>query len=241
MALTVTQCADWLRLTLGGTPTGVAGVLEIANLAGHHLFSMTRWRFLEGADVFLSTVASQDYLSLPLNFSSPISLCGVTINADIEWREKSVIAQMRQDYLVSTDNGGQYFVAVEHAAATGSTPPTARLAIFPTPQATTANLFRLTYRAGWANLTSDSDYIPIPIWCEGLFLRVLAAFARGLYREEQGSTDARLAEIQAGPIYAAALKEDGSKQIDHGPMLGAIHQSGWRDGSFPRFWASTGP
>lgn len=240
MALTVTQCADWIRLTLGGTPSGTAGVLDLVNLAGMHLVGMTRWRFLEGADVLLSTVASQEYIDLPSNFSSPLSICGVSINADIAWRSREVLARMRQDYVV-TDNGGQYFVAVEHAAATGSTPPTARLSIYPAPPNTEADVFRLTYRAGWAKLTSDADYVPIPIWAEALFLRILGAFARGFHREEQGSVDARLAEIQAGPIFSAAVKEDKTKQIDHGPMRGAIHQSGWRDGNFPRYWTSTGP
>ena len=240
MTLTVANCANWIELSLGGQPSSQAGVLELVNLSGLHMVGMTRWRFLEGADVLLSTVADQEYIDLPSNFSTPISLCGSTINSDVAWASREDIAMMRQSPSVS-GNGGVYFFATSFSAATGATPPVPRLEIFPTPESATTDQFRLVYRAGWAALTSDSDYVPIPEYCRALFVRILGAFTRGLHREEQGSVDARLMEIRNGPIFAAAQKDDKTKQVDRGLIRGSIYQSGWRDGAYPRIWTSTGP
>lgn len=241
MALTVLQCADWIRLTLGGKPDAVLPTLQLVNMTGKHLVSMTSWRYLEGVALDLDTVASQEYIDLPTNFAAPISIESVSSANPIVWTTREALNVMRSTSSVTSTNGYTW-VAVETVAASGSTPPTTRLAIYPTPADTATGVYHLVYRAGWANLTSESDFIPIPVWAETLFVQVLKSFARGLQREEEGSADDRLAAIQQGIIFRNAMREDRTKQTDHGQIRGAIHQrrSRFRIWPFSGLY-STGP
>mgnify|MGYP001559722213 CR=1 FL=1 len=240
MALTVLQCEQWIRLTLGGSPDPVLSTLQLVNMTGKHFVSMTSWRYLEGVEATLDTVLSQTWLALPANFKSPIALYGATSNAAIEWTTREALNEMRAQS-TPAGTGGYTYAVVETVAATGSTPPTTRLAIFPPSSTTASAVYRMVYRAGWANLTADATYVPIPVWGENLFETLLMAFARGLQREEQGSTDKRLEEIARGRIFRNALHDDRTKQPEHGRIQGAIAQRRRRWRVWPFSGHSTGP
>ncbi len=233
---------------MGGQPSGLTSVLDLINMAGRYLVGMTRWRYLEGVDYTLGTTASQSYITLPTNFASAVSLVGMTENIVAEWVDRDAIAQMRASGS-STPALGVYYVAISYAVPAVTDPPSssapvARLELYPTPSATSASVFRLVYRAGWADLTGDDQYVPVPPNnIETLFLQILAAFGRGSHREETGTIDERLAaQIVAGPIYRAALKEDKTKQVDHGYMRGALSNvAGLRDPLRPSYFTISGP
>ena len=242
MALTVQQCAGWIGLTLGGIPDPVLSTLQLVNMAGRHLVGMTSWRFLEGVEATLDTVAAQTYIALPANFSSMVSIEAADGAERIEWTTREGMNALRTDQSAS-GGGGLTYAVVETVAASGTTPPTPRLAIFPPSAAT----YRIVYRAGWADMTGDGDHLPFQVQeIETLYILILQAHARALQREEQGTLSMRLAEIQGepnrpGPVYRAALTADRRKQRDHGQIRGAIHarRRGVRVWPFPGY--STGP
>lgn len=104
--------------------------------------------------------------------------------------------------------------------AYSGTPPTPILEIGPGAGSNETGAFRLFYRSRWTRLTADSSVIQIPEYVEMLFLQIARAVARGYVREDTGSLDARLAEIQAGPIFHAAKKSDGALQLYYGKIRG---------------------
>lgn len=239
MALTVTQCAEWIRLTLGGTPGGITSTLQLVNMAGRALTRMTAWRWLEGAEVDLDVVADQGYVVLPANFSKPISLVQASARGEIEWITREEMVARRQRLAPRTSDTGCVYVAVSTAAGSGSTPPTARLEIDP-PRATSATAyFKLVYKAKWIDLSDESDYVQVPDWCEDLYIAILQAYARGFLREEDGTFDLRMAALRGGQTFKDAIREDKSKQTSWGPIRGSIADWSVRTGLI--LTTTTGP
>jgi hypothetical protein len=223
MALTVTQAADFVRLTLSGKADAALSTLTLVNMTGSHLSSMAKWRFLERKASYLSTTASQTYVALPADFGGMVSLAAVGTNTYYRPADINDINRMRSSGIPS--NGPPYLYAIIGTTPSGSTAQVQHLELFPTPTATTANAMSIVYRAKWVDLTADTDYIcpaPFPDYCKVLFIRILQAFARGLQEEEQGSLSLRLNEMRGSPEFIAAAKQDRSMQPDMGEMQGSI-------------------
>lgn len=118
-------------------------------------------------------------------------------------------------------------------------PQTPILEIAPGSGSTVAGALRMFYRGRWARLTTDSIAVAVPEFCENLLLMIARAFARGYVREDQGSLDARLAEIQVGPIFMAAKRSDGAVQPSMGKMRGG-GPTIWRRHRSGDFFETTG-
>lgn len=236
---TVTNASDLIQLYLGGQPSLLTSVLQIVNLAGQHMVGMRRWKYLEGVEVFVGTVAGQEYLSLPANFSEAVSMVSANDGIRVVWTTRDRINEYRSSSVASAD-ASCFYVALSTLASSTNTPPTPRLETWPTPASTNASRFRLVYRAGWADLSTDSQYVPIPEWSRALFMELLEAFAKGMHRAEQGSLGDRLSAVQASPTYQAAIREDESKQTNYGMITGAIPYTG-DERYYRRFWRATGP
>jgi hypothetical protein len=222
MALTLTQCADWIELTLGGVPS-TPSVMTLVNMSGRYLVSMTGWRYLEGVEALLDTVLDQDYITLPSDFSEMKSMVPTDITGTpVVWVTRTDMNILRQQTI--TGSYGVTSAVLETVAARGATPPTPRIAISPAAASTATGAYRIIYRAGWADVTSDSGYIPIEPWADTLFKLILQTHARGFMREEQGILDERLALISSpkSPVFRAALRSDRRKQTDYGNIVGAI-------------------
>jgi hypothetical protein len=222
MAITVTQCEQWIRLTLGGRPDAVLNTLELVNLAGSHFCGMSKWRFLMRKFSLRDTVASQSYVTTPDDFGGVITLAGVGANAYYTESDYATIATLQNGTTTSGVTGNPYMYAIVDTTPSGSTASVRHLELFPVPSTTTTGAMALVYRAKWADLTSDSDYILFPDYTKALFVRVLMAFARGLQREEQGSLSQRLAELQTSPEFLSAVRQDRAMQSDLGEIEGSV-------------------
>lgn len=118
-----------------------------------------------------------------------------------------------------------WYAAVSYVGS----PPSPILEIGPGSGSNITGAFRLFYRARWLTLRADSTTVDVPEFSEALLLQLVRAFARGYVREDQGSLDARLAEIHSGPIFQAAKRSDGNVQ----PNMGKLRGGGpmiWRKG-----------
>lgn len=219
MAITVTQCADWIKLTLGGRPDAVLNTLELVNLAGSHFCGMSKWRFLMRKYTLLDTVASQNYVAAPADFGGVITLASVGTSGLYEPSDYVTVATLQNN---STGTGTPHLYAIVDTTPSSSTAAVRHIALFPVPSATATGAMALVYRAKWADLTSDSDYILFPDYVKALFVRVLMAFARGLQREEQGSLSQRLAELQTSPEFISAVRQDRAMQSDLGAIEGSV-------------------
>lgn len=121
------------------------------------------------------------------------------------------VLRVRED---TSANDYHWYAAVTYVG----TPPTPILEIAPGAGSAVTGAFRLFYRARWARLSTDSTQVAIPEFVEALYLQVARAFARGYVREDQGSLDGRLSEIQFGPLFMAAKKSDGAIQAYFGKL-----------------------
>lgn len=240
MALTVTQLADFTRLTLGGPADASLSTLTLANMAGRHLVSMSRWKWLDRSPVAIPTVAAQTYISPPSDFDEPLALVSTSTGNYYRWGTLEEVTTLRYGTNQS-QSGGEYVGAVVRAAASGSTPPEVRIELFPTPSASTSDVFRLAYRAKWPTLTADEDYMPFPEEIELLFIRLFQTVARGFMEEDKGNLSERLAEAVLWPEFIAAVRSDRKKQVDHGALQGSLDE--WSPYSSPAhsFSSITGP
>lgn len=115
------------------------------------------------------------------------------------------VLRVRED---TGTNDAHWYASLSYAG----TPPTPILEIAPGSSSNSAGALRMFYRSRWSRLTTDSTTVDVPEYIEPLIVGLVRAFARGYVREDQASLDARLSEIHAGPVFAAARKSDGAIQ-----------------------------
>lgn len=221
MSLTVTECGEWIKLTLGNYPPSPLSIATVCNQAGRHLCGMFKWRWLEGRQTTLDTVANQEYVSLPDDFAEAVSLQIDGRPGAVNWVTRDEMGELRSASSPGSTTGVKS-VCISTVAQSGSTPPTQVLEISPVETSATSGYFLLSYRAGWTEVADSDEYIPIPTWMETLYIALLQAFARGFLREEQGTVGQRLMEIRAGDVYRQAVRDDRSKQTNWGRIRGGI-------------------
>lgn len=221
MGFTVTNCADFVRQELGNLPGGPLSIIELVNMAGSHFCGMSKWRFLQRKSTSLDTVAGQTYVVPPADFGGLIALAGSGSNLLYVESDYATIVAARQSSMVG---GSPYLYAIQDTTPSGSTPAVRHIELFPTPVASTTGAMALVYRAIWANVTDDADYIPYPDYVKTLFIRILRAHASGFVRGEQGSLSLRLAELSSSPEFVAAVRQDRAMQTDIGEIVGSLPQ-----------------
>ena len=117
------------------------------------------------------------------------------------------------------DNSGSWTTEV-YATGIDQGPVRARLDLWPTPTQDELDRLMVYYRRGWQACESDNVLIPIPDWMETLYIPLVRAFARGYERESEAGLEPRIAQIKAGPVYAAAMLRDKEMVPQIGPMRG---------------------
>jgi len=108
------------------------------------------------------------------------------------------------------------------------------LEVWPSPGANATGALRIFYRSRWTRVYGDSDTIDIPEFVEELFIFLARAVVEGYERGDVKTIHQRLAEVQAGPIYRAAVVADGQAQpfrrIRNGGAM--IHRHRWTDSGY---------
>lgn len=99
------------------------------------------------------------------------------------------------------------------------------LEVNPTPTTTSIGALSALYRADWGEATDDDDELTLPYegWLDTLYIQIVRAYARGWEEETMGTLDARLAQIESGPIALRAKQRDGMIQ----PSVGQIKNGAW--------------
>jgi len=210
--------------TLAPGDTAAFNAQQIVNEAGRMLYSARPWKFRETASADLDLTISQSYVAMPSGFRQLRSVSYNSLTIGIELVDFATILDLRARNTGPT--GFQYWAALVHPrrAAAGTPPTPPRLEIYPTPTATVTGALTISYRAGWTELTSDTDVPDIPLYCETLLRKFVRAVAEGYMNEhgEEGggikTMDDRIHDIITGPIYKAAVDEDNLEQPDYGVL-----------------------
>lgn len=211
---------DQLRVTDGtGATTGYA---RLASRVSDDAITLESSIGPDAADI--DGTLSLASCALPSDFGAILSLkAGVGFQEDINLTSLEVIEDLRADPASTT--GSYYMAALAFGQLAAGGVPVPRLELWPEPASADTEKFRLSYRAAWQAVATDTQVLAIPEHTEALYLTLLRAFARG-YEEEEGATlSQRLGEIQGGAVFAAARKHDGSQQRSYGPLRG-----GWLHG-----------
>lgn len=108
-------------------------------------------------------------------------------------------------------------------ATTGGA-PVPRLELYGTFPANISDALKLTYVAGWTNITSDTTSIEIPDFIDILYIQLVRTFARAYAQEDEAQLDLRLEVIHKGRTFRAAKDRDGEMQPTLGMMLGGAAQ-----------------
>lgn len=186
------------------------------NQAGRHLFMCRAWNSRKRRSVDIDFTASQNYAALPADFGELIS---VTASSGASGFEFATLEEVDQYRAAGETGTGSYIGAIawpgQSTSADEAGVPVIELA--PTPAATLADALTIRYREGWIDLVSEDDRANIRPNAEALLCEFVRAFCRG---SEDGSLGQRLAEVQAGPIFAALVRADGMSQPNFGPTRG---------------------
>src|SRR5690606_34861489 len=187
--------------------------------------SMHRWASLVRPPASLATVAGQDYLAMPADFGSIVAVGPGSLRRPLWLTTIDYVVQLRQNG--QSESTAFWGALVQPGQASASqAPPAARLALYPTPSTTTADAFTLTYRAGWTALSADTDVANLPEFFEPLLVEMVSAFAKSREEMDPAVRQATIAAIKAGPVFAAVVAEDGSRQAHCGPMRGGAASLG---------------
>lgn len=155
---------------------------------------------------------------------------GGSLSARVTLTSLAEVLRVREEL---TTNDQHWYAALSYVGS----PPTPILEIAPGAGSNSTGALRMFYRARWARLSTDSTAVDVPTFIEPLLVQVVRAFARGYTREDAGSLDLRLAQIHAGPIFAAAKKSDGAIQPYFGTLKNGIDR--WRQPSASSNWQET--
>ena len=176
-------------------------------------------------------------MALPSDFGSILSLHSTnSLTNSVSLTSMEHLSTLRMS---SVDlSGWDHYAAVNWGQVNTSVTslgqaPTPRLEVWPTPTAEDIDAFTLSYRADWVEVTSSSNVIAIPDFCEAVFIGIVRAMALGYEEDTTASTDQRLAELLMGPMMLAAKTRDARVQPQYGALRGG-HVGGQAGGSFLR-------
>ena len=207
MALTLTNLIASCTQAVGAdAPTGV-DYTQTVNEACRFMFSMHPWRFLNRPPATIAFVDAQAYAALPSDFGEIVTMvAGDNYAGTIRLTSFTDLALKRS---MGSAPSGLTWAAVVQPTQTNATSTMGepRLELWPTPSADATDAIQLWYRAEWVELSS-SNVPNIPVYAESLLVELCRAFALGYADHDVGTVSARVGEIQAGPIFAAAVKSD---------------------------------
>lgn len=213
-----------------GDPSTVFGadagdtLREYVNQAGRHMFTCRAWNWRKRRSVDLDFTASQNYVTLPIDFGELVSVTASSGASGFEFATLDEIDAYRVDAGLGA---GCYAGAIawpgQSTSADAAGVPVIELA--PTPAETLADALTIRYREGWVDLTNESAIANIRPNAEALLCEFVRAFCRG---SEDGSLSERIDAVERGAIYRALVRADGMTQPNYGPTRGgaAAMQSG---------------
>lgn len=221
MPNTVGELERLITHTLGGdtVPTELGGTVAVVREAGAIWEGMRVWNCLKRPPVPLSMVLDQDWLDLPADFGSVLSLqfADGLSGSFVESTPKEVGTLATTPQLQGPLT---YYWWLAHEGSAALNPPTPRIQLHQASPSNAADVAILTYRAGFTMVSNDDDVVVVPDWCLPLFRQIVIAVARGYVEEDVKSLDERVTELASGALFRSAAKRDALMQPNLGQLAG---------------------
>lgn len=213
MTITSGQVLDAIRHRIGGpVAPELGGGIRVLNLAGRWLDSTHQWKNRLRVSAQLDFTSGDTFLTLPSGLKSIIAAEQPTasgLGRQVVWVSPSMMLTLRNQ----TSGAFQWDLAV----SIENTGTVWRLGLYQVPSATQTDTLRISYYAGWTDVSSDQSAITIPDFMEGVLIESARAWAVGL---ERGGLQEELMAVEQGPIMMAAKRADGGVQPFLGRMQG---------------------
>lgn len=227
----ISEALHRIDVALGEPGSGSFDYRALLNDAGAYFFASHTWRFAKNMRGRAMLVASSEYVRLPLGCARLIAIERVPL-----WSGSVVLVDAATFQRVrACQQTGDYYVAAEDYTLVDGR-PVPRLALDHAPAATVANAFSVSFEAGWTTVTGEiggEEMLPIPEFAEPYFGALLEAYALGLEQPHNGTVSARLAEVDAGPLRAAAIDRDFRSVAASGPQINTAVQMARGAGQSP--------
>lgn len=206
----------------GGAVSSQLNADLIINEAGRYLCAMRHWKWLERTPATLDFTASTEYVAMPSDFKSLETIWpDDAINATFTLTSADELARMRQfDISITAAYYGTLVFPPQSGVTALQTVP--RMELYPTPSTTTSGALHIWYTRLWTTIDDATDVPNIPAYIETLYTQLVRAFAKGYEEDDTATLDERLMAIEQGPIYRAAVSQDGMTQPEYGEA-----QGGW--------------
>ncbi len=218
MPIPVQQCLQHLKHTLGGGLPDDLDPLAIINEAGRTLVTLHPWKWLYRPPVSLAQVTGQEWMDLPTDFGSIVSLeFTLGLTRFIVQTTPAQIQEYRSNLITVPAYTLYTTVLYTVDPTTGASTP--RLEIFPTPSQDDADACRLVYQATWVDIVDSDTVVAItPDWMDPIFIQLIRATGRGFFNEDQGTMSRRLQDVLSSPLWRAAIERDSDTQPEFGQL-----------------------
>lgn len=234
--LTVADYLARMKQAIGNAdPSTGFTLLQVLNESVRALFDYTDWEWRKRPPAFCSLVANQQYVDLPSDFGSNGILQTVhSIWSPTTYVNKVSLADIARYRGQPVQNHLNYFLALATPSQVSSTVrlTVPRLEIWPTPAADIPNAFRITYKAGAIELSSNTDVPNIPAGYEQMLTHL--ARARIQFYEYGPTSPEAAAELSlADREFANLSAADGNQEEDAGPIRGGAAAPYLNGNSYP--------
>lgn len=220
MALSLAQLLDDVNHVLGKDADALVDATQVVNEAGRLLFQLHAWQWRNRPVADLDLVADQAYVALPADFGfgevDDLNMSDA-LSFGIAPSTLSEIEYMRSQQLASP---AMYFWALAYPSQTSTTaaPGQPRIELHPTPSSSEADAIKLTYRAGWVELSDNASVANVPVSMEHLLRRIVRAYAVAYHTGDYAALDS----IEASPEFKRLKKADGGTQRNLGKPMGGM-------------------
>lgn len=221
MALTYSDYKAVVKHALYGEPAATFTDADttkgqVVNEAGRHMVNSHPWEWRSRPPVPVSVQANAKSVPLPADFGElvPPVTTDDTLNVSVRMTTVAQIYRMRN--ATTTSSSGYYWAAVNYPQSTADNKnmPTPRLEIY--PDGRSGDTFHVEYRAGWRELTRDTDVPDIPLAFESLLRLYCEAFAKQFNDELFDAIDA----VESGSVFQRMVEMDSRGQTFYGPITG---------------------
>lgn len=226
--VSIRQLIAHVEHTLGGkVSNGLGGSISVVNAAGRHFHAIHPWQFTQLASVQLAQIADEPTMDLPADFGELVALQNV--NSLIRKTQLVTIEEILKLRSSNLAIDGWTTKVATAWRDNGDGKPKQVLEIWPTPTTDADETHTLYYRAVWNDASDDDAIVFVPPFAEPLLMELCRTFARGWEGEDQATLSDRLANVQSGPLFAAAVFQDNRHQQNFGPMRGGLLDVGRGD------------
>lgn len=215
MSLTTNTLLRYITQEIGRLPRNV-GALEVVNRAGEELVNAWPWEWLQGARELVDLTADQDYILLPTDVRTIVSLQPVDgLNLCLHRSSPDDLGRISSRLPVT---GWTYWYAPGTRELAGE--PRAVLDIVPTPTETSVGAASLSYNRKWRRAERDDSTLFVPDWMHHVVIDMVRAVAAGYVSKGGLPMQAHVAMVLDGHSFQRATEVDASMVADEGTIRG---------------------